>query len=302
MLSDSAQFPPVLYHYTNSAGLKGILETGSLWSTDADFLNDAQELQFGRPQLCDALIKQADHLHPEGRPGGDADWSRATILRSAVDYLQPADLISKSRTEQVYVACFCEHSDLLSQWRGYGSSGGYAIGFRSEHLPVPAPTLAEVPLIGTDGQVTRVLDSSQPPESSLIQVRYGKSAITPMIDQVLKEIAQRPRGHPGSAGWAEAVLLAVPALAGIKHEAFAEEHEWRLLTAEVGTRPTGFRVTPLGLVPYIELPLNLHEALHEIVVGPGNHSDVRMLGVARLLQHLGLPDVPIRSSSAPYRG
>jgi hypothetical protein len=190
----------------------------------------------------------------------------------------------------------------LSQWRGYGRSGGYAIGFRSESLPIPAPTLAEVPFIRPDGVVTRVLDPSQPPQSSLIQVRYGESAITPMIDQVLKQMAQRPSGHPGTAGWTEAVSLAVPALASIKHEAFAEEREWRLLMAQVGTRPTGFRVTALGLVPYIELPLNLREALHEIVVGPGSHSDVRTLGIARLLQHLSLNGVSIRSSSAPYRG
>jgi len=136
----------------------------------------------------------------------------------------------------------------------------------------------------------------------LIQVRYGESAITTMIDQILKQMAQRPSGHPGTAGWTEAVSLAVPALASIKHEAFAEEREWRLLTTEPGTRPTGFRSTSLGLVLYIELPVNLREALHEIIVGPGNHSDVRILGVARLLQHLGLHSVSVRSSSAPYRG
>jgi len=293
----------VLYHYTDSAGLKGILETGSLWATDADFLNDAQELQFGRPQLCDALLAQAEGLDPGDRnPVGGAGWSRAAIIRSAVDYLRRGDAISRANAEQVYVTCFCDRDDLLSQWRGYGSSGGYAIGLRSESLPIPAPTLAEVPFIRPDGLVTRVLDPSQPPQSSLVQVRYGESAITPMIDQMLKQIAQHPSGHPGSTGWAEAVFLAVPALASIKHEAFAEEREWRLLTAEVGSRPTGFRVTALGLVPYIALPADLRGALHEIVVGPGNHSDIRMLGVARMLRHLGLTGVSIRASSAPYRG
>jgi len=306
--------PPVLYHYTNSAGLKGILETNSLWATATAFLNDSLELQFGRPQLCDALQAQAESLDPGDRnPDGGPDWSRAAIIRSAVDYLrrgdansrtnagQVYDAISRANAEQVYVACFCDHDDLLSQWRGYGSSAGYAIGFRSESLPVPAPSLAEVPFIRPDG-LTRVLDPSQPPESSLVQVQYGESAIIPMVDQVLKQMAQRPSGHPGSTGWAEAVLLAEPALASIKHEAFAEEREWRLLTAEVGSRTTGFRVTALGLVPYIELPVNLRGALHEIVVGPGNHSDVRMLGLARMLQHLGLREVSIRASSVPYRG
>src|SRR5579859_4516351 len=99
MLSASAGVPPVLYHYTNSTGLKGILGTSSLWATDADFLNDAQELQFGRPQLCDALIAQAEDLHPGDLIGDSADASRAAILRSTVDYLQRGDIISKPRAE-----------------------------------------------------------------------------------------------------------------------------------------------------------------------------------------------------------
>ena len=62
VLSAPVPAPSVLYHYTSPAGLKGILETSSLWAADADFLNDAQELQFGRPQLCDALLAQAGSL------------------------------------------------------------------------------------------------------------------------------------------------------------------------------------------------------------------------------------------------
>jgi hypothetical protein len=124
-----------------------------------------------------------------------------------------------------------------------------------------------------------------------------------MIDNVPRQIARRPSAHPGVDGWAAAVLLAMPALAAIKHEAFAEEREWRLLVAKIGGAPSEkFRVTALGLVPYVELPVDLRAALHEIVVGPGNHSDVRTLGVARILQYLGLRDVSIRASSAPYRG
>jgi hypothetical protein len=186
MLSASAPVPPVLYHYTNSTGLKGILETSSLWATDADFLNDAQELQFGRLQLCDALIAQAESLHPRDLIGYSADSSRAAILRSAVDYLRRGDVISRSRAEQVYVACFCDHDDLLSQWRGYGSSGGYAIGFRSESLPIPAPNLAEVPFIRSDGVIVRIAHRAQPlserpiasgrPVRAVLEIAGGRAA------------------------------------------------------------------------------------------------------------------------------
>src|SRR4051794_188276 len=56
--------PEILYHYTTAAGLIGIVQSQTLWATNAEFLNDAQELLCGRPQVRDALLKQADELSP----------------------------------------------------------------------------------------------------------------------------------------------------------------------------------------------------------------------------------------------
>jgi hypothetical protein len=38
------------------------------------------------------------------------------------------------RVMQIFVVSFCPDGDLLSQWRGYGQSGGYAIGFDANIL------------------------------------------------------------------------------------------------------------------------------------------------------------------------
>ena len=43
----SQQPPAVIYHYTNDAGLKGILETGKIWLSDIFSLNDPSELSHG---------------------------------------------------------------------------------------------------------------------------------------------------------------------------------------------------------------------------------------------------------------
>jgi hypothetical protein len=40
----SQEPPPIIYHYTSDAGLRGILETGQLWLTDIFSLNDPSEL------------------------------------------------------------------------------------------------------------------------------------------------------------------------------------------------------------------------------------------------------------------
>jgi hypothetical protein len=37
-----------------------------------------------------------------------------------------------------YISCFCKNGDLLSQWRGYGATGGgYALGFLAGQLDTP---------------------------------------------------------------------------------------------------------------------------------------------------------------------
>lgn len=295
--------PLALYHYTNSSGLKGILESSSLWATDAEFLNDSQELQFGRTELCDALRTYAENLFPSDRtPESGPEYSRATIVRSAVQYLEVGDVNVPVRTERIYVTCFCPDSDLLSQWRGYASGGGYAIGFHSEALLDQGPLNTKYRVVGQHEHAER---TARGPEvrPSLVQVKYGESAVARMIDHVLQEIAPQPAGHPGSRGWIQAVSLAVPALASIKHNTFAEEQEWRLFVGGMtaGLRES-FRVGSYGLIPYIELPLDLHKAVHDVVVGPGEHSDVRMTGVARLLHSLSLDNVTVRISAAPFRG
>ena len=40
---------PLIYHYTNDAGLRGILESGQLWLTDVFKLNDPSEYRGASP-------------------------------------------------------------------------------------------------------------------------------------------------------------------------------------------------------------------------------------------------------------
>ena len=44
---DLQKQPPIIYHYTDDVGLRGILETGQLWLTDIFNLNDPSELNHG---------------------------------------------------------------------------------------------------------------------------------------------------------------------------------------------------------------------------------------------------------------
>ncbi|EFD2622350.1 hypothetical protein CK189_005805, partial [Escherichia coli] len=53
-----------IYHYTDLNGLKGIIESGSLWATHFSFLNDSNELSHGMNCLENALQYLRDDFNP----------------------------------------------------------------------------------------------------------------------------------------------------------------------------------------------------------------------------------------------
>jgi hypothetical protein len=285
--SDALNKPEILYHYTTAKGLMGIIETQTLRATNAEFLNDAQELQFGRPQLRDALLEQAAELNPEGSGVADenySDYSRATVMRSAADHLAPGGPYAQRQYHSVYVACFCEKPDLLSQWRSYAAAGGYAVGFRTAELRLVQPA--------EPGARTRGFEET----AELIQVQYGDAAVKDAARCVLQTVAPDPVGSPGAIGYARAQKVVLPALAGIKHAAFCEEREWRLVVVTDQHEPS-FRAGPLGVTPYIALRYP-NEAIAEVVIGPGPEQGLREQGVQLLVG----ADVAVHSSDAPFRG
>jgi hypothetical protein len=291
-----ADSPAILYHYTTSAGLLGIIESKSLWASDAEFLNDAQELRFGRERLYEALLGAAAELDGAGAP--PEDRSRARLIESAASHLNPGSSPFLGRqAHAAFITCFCEAGDLLSQWRGYGHSGGYAIGFRTAEMAdfKPDDRRSEIPL-----PENAVLDDTPPNTPRLFQVRYGQEAVEAMVSEVLPRVAAHPVGHPGATGFFTAKALVIPALATVKDPAFAEEREWRMI-AMGWVGDGGFRAGPFGIVPYmtVEFPLS---AVAEIVVGPGQFPEMRKAGVERMLSKYRMEGVEVRLSAAPFRG
>ena len=140
-----------LLHYTTAGGLAGILGSGSLWASHASFLNDAEELTHffdaRLPTLASDAIrafvarnqgdpKVASKLDLEG--GVEAvvlkavEFATRPIRNATLKFNQPF-IFSMSGIAGTRIA----RNGLLSQWRGYGGDGGYAIVLDSkkfEHL------------------------------------------------------------------------------------------------------------------------------------------------------------------------
>lgn len=91
-----------------------------MWATELRFLNDERELQFGVDLLVAELQRRVAELDP--RPS----------LSKIIDVLSVHRIL-----RHYFVACFCEDGDLLSQWRGYGLPGGYALGLSLQDCQLP---------------------------------------------------------------------------------------------------------------------------------------------------------------------
>jgi hypothetical protein len=112
--------PSILYHYTDQSGLLGILQSGTLWATKVQYMNDATEFGISVTLGKGLLAKRLENL----QNGNEREALKGVISRlDAIVYVN------------ICTVSFCRDHDLLSQWRSYsGSGGGYAIGFSSSAL------------------------------------------------------------------------------------------------------------------------------------------------------------------------
>jgi len=279
-----------LFHYTTAAGLLGILSTSTLWASDLRFLNDAQEAIYAQDLVADAVrgmknpvLDPAHFAYGMGEPAVETFAQYQGFVLDALNSAQYG----------VYVACFCESGDLLSQWRGYGSDHGYAIELNTDALTTALGGL-----------------NTYPPATGLEQVRYGSDAAADVVSLAVEAVGDFNLNHPGVKAEYKALHLSA-LLATIKHPGFREEKEWRLYAAfesyqqgptvePVSHEKTRFRSTPMAIVPYIEVKLP-SDAIVTVRVGPGNSTDVREAGVRRLLTSFSSNATVLRSD-VPLRG
>jgi len=230
-------------------------------------------------------VQRSDHwAHEHGQAASDAFANYQGFVLDEV----------RSSKFGVYVTCFCESGDLLSQWRGYGQDHGYAIEIAKDSLRDAAKAMP------TYSSAT-----------GLFKVLYGLDAANEVVENTVQIVADFNLNHPGVKAHYSA--LAVDSmLAQVKHPGFAEEREWRLViglelfeesnanSEGTPTYPsTQFRSTPIAIVPYLEIPVE-RESIISICVGPGDNAEIRASGVRRLLKILGSEAV-VTHSEVPLR-
>jgi hypothetical protein len=309
---DASWIPEIreeIYHYTTVAGLYGILTNDSIWASSAYYLNDSSEIEYG----CSLVLWAID----EWRQVNAKNISFAVDVLNALRQAFTHPLSRLGRITTIYVTCFCEDGNLLSQWRTYGQAGGYALGFDA-HL------------------IRSSLDEGAFGELRLVDVLYDNSAQRNQIQSILRQslVAVAQSGiqnqiNPLHIGQllAELVVciqeLLLDRIVAFKNPAFKEEKEWRLIvrpslirsqaTAQVKAQvkararksnPTGspfkFRQFRGSLIPYIELhPKEGKMPLRSIRLGPSLETERTGNALELLLATCGYKNIDVQGSDLP---
>lgn len=278
------EVPDLLYHYTDVAGLIGICSSGSLWATNLRFMNDAKELAHSRKLMLDVLAEAKDKA---GFPA----------------QLELIEEIEKTTTAQwvgypdFYATSFTANGDLLSQWRGYGASGGgYAIGFDASRLvspPSPHPQ--------SDRFLNRVIYQEE------IQLRVLRATADKMLGLFAKVDSSSAEMTGARARLFAALGEVVGFVFSFKDPAWAEEQEWRSVYVLPEGELDGVEFRPDGgiAIPYVSLAMGTDPdrrlPIREIVQGPRVDNETSIRSLELLLASNGYSDVEITVSSVPLR-
>jgi len=271
--------PDLLYHYTTTEGLVGIVKSRGLFATDVQYMNDASELKYSF-QLFDDMARELQKR--------DIGGSKVFVEQLQRFFSTTAPTIT------AFAACMCVDGDLLSQWRGYGAiGGGYALGF-------------DVALLKEIGQRQRY---------DLYKVVYAVNDQRQRLERALNEQLNVMRGTPGARVSSDVMAFAgevLSSLVQLKHPHFQEEREWRTvalassLDSKVDDEGGAIEVRQDGtrLVPYRILSLvgkGLDFPLRRIVIGPRDHADLAHRALRLLLDRHGLERVEVVRSEIPLR-
>jgi hypothetical protein len=275
--------PEHLFHYTTLSGGYGILSSDTLWMSKVSYLNDTSELEIGIVKfrrLLDELLA--------GRPPDD----ERTLLEEVRSGLESFG------SSNICVASFCEHGDLLSQWRWYGEGGrGLSIGVSS-----------------------RVLRGLARGAINLWKCIYDDAAHHELLTAIAQRLlsayrAERERrgGPPDAAGRHELLERFYPSFLQvapiIKNPNFAEEREWRVVSLPIDPDDDSYGVsmTPGGrIIQRYELhfprdPDGWCRAIPRVVVAPTKDPELIGEAIAVLCRKKKIACEAIVYSAIPFR-
>lgn len=283
--------PKTLFHYTNSAGMMGIIKSGRLWATNYRYLNDYSEIDYGM-KLFEKIVSD---VRAENK-NEVVDEFLQRSLRSANAFNGMFDL---------YITCFCARDDLLNQWRVYaGLDSGFALGF-------------DVGQIGARRKQSNIFQNFL-----LRKVIYDTKLQRELMLEALTGVISILEDQTKGASIEESSNLIALAckflrndisefLMCFKNPAFEVEEEWRLIFAIEGRddKELSFRDGVYGITPYVSLDISPDVGfnrdrlpLTKITHGPSRNGENILYAVNKMLRaHDFHISVEVLGSDLPVR-
>jgi hypothetical protein len=284
------QEPKYVYHYTNSAGLKGIIESKALWATDVWYMNDTGEATYSLEAVRRFIASQ--------KPETDESKEFCRRVTEVVDnWTDEANL-------QNYIACLSENGDQLSQWRSYGSGRGFSIGFDFD-------ALRKLISSNISSKISKVIYDTSAQQAILSDGYQRAEEVLHRRNDTTDQPSDKNAVSPLRAAMGVFFTNFLIKSPSFKHPAFSEEAEVRILITGrfsdgKSTADIKFRESALGITPYVPVPLCLPDEEHisvirDIIVGPQPHTREVQRAIGQFLAANDLQDVKITPSEVPLR-
>jgi len=285
--------PESLFHYTNDAGLHGILESGKLRLTNIFNLNDPSELSHGLSHAVAILNSETKNGPSEAKDFAEkfARFYNEGIKHSAY----------------YFVCSFSMNEHDLGQWRAYADNGrGYALEFDANKLAGDFSSkedgsddqrFSTFPVIYTDDEIINVQQQFISQLIPLISLPFKSTCKGLPTQEYLMHLS-------GILS-----LYTLEAAMYFKHKAYSNEAEFRFQQLFSRNKPINdvkFRARSSELVAYREFDWRgaQPKTLKRIVIGPATDQRKAKAFVTECLTAYhgsNWGDVEISFSPIPYR-
>lgn len=321
-----------LYHYTDWAGLEGILGSQTLWARHYKALNDTSEVQHMRGLLYRETHRIVNNIMRRDarrsfkykrflkKHGGVSKCSRM-VAKQSVDIFYRTTFEGDDSGEpfaEPYVVSFCAHTNhdryvqdngLLSMWRAYGNDGGYALVFDTKRLSKCLDSEAKYYGYSALYLADVIYDDA---EEGVLEKEIGQ------LVEVIRTFIEALAEGVGDESAGKVFQPFFTSVTRFKHQGFKEESEVRLTAAPIPKRvyekaeadygekpnreikPILTRKAPGKESPYIVLndsPKRGRLPILKIIVGPQEDQAARLKEVRVLI---GRKRIKVVGSSTPY--
>lgn len=275
----------VTYHYCSVEAFFNIIQNKTLWLSDAEYMNDKQEIIW--------IDKVVNHILDELY-----DDTRFITYRDTIDTFK--NTYNEISHKKHYFISFSKEKDLLSQWRGYADdSFGVSIVFDISWMVQPRSSYVSECLQGNIEVGTFKLGY----EDIIYNTDFFKEQIIKIIEQsatkssivLLKELATSLK-NPCFKEENETRIIYTPS------NSFQEEQNSFIDDAVKKMSDLKYRIKDRQIIPYYEFDFNTKNnslVVPEVIFGSKcclNEQDIRIF-----LDTNGFQDTKIIKSNSTYQ-